>query len=368
MRESSTDCPSPVPAAVSEVSAVLDAGADFREAWKRLEKARLARLSIPTEAGGDGGGLADVAELLHATGYQGLALPVAETALLAGWALSASGMFVPEGPLAAVFAREEEMRLRRDGTTWLVHGIAGRVPWAREVGRLVVVVGSGDGDLVAVVDTEGSEIIPRENLAGEPRDDVRLDGVRPEEVAPAGENVSVESMRIRGALARSIMLAGALDRALELSVEHAGKREQFGRNIGRFQAIQQQIALLAGEVAAVDAASRTAVNAAASAKDIRSVWAEIAATKARASMAAGSAASIAHQVHGAVGFTENHDLHRATLRLWSWREEFGGESESAEILGGRLAALGAEGLWDAVIDPAATFGDIPKSQGGAWRT
>ena len=53
-----------------------------------------------------------------------------------------------------------------------------------------------------------------------------------------------------------------------------------------------------------------------------------------------------HQVHGAIGFTYEHSLHFATRRLWSWRAEFGSESVWAIELGRRVAARGADNLWN----------------------
>ena len=95
--------------------------------------------------------------------------------------------------------------------------------------------------MVAAVDPGCCEISLGENLAGETRDDVTLDGVRAagHEVAPAGGGVDEERLRLRGALTRSVLMAGALDRVLELSVSRAGERHQFGRPIGRFQTVQQ---------------------------------------------------------------------------------------------------------------------------------
>ncbi len=65
----------------------------------------------------------------------------------------------------------------------------------------------------------------------------------------------------------------------------------------------------------------------------------------RVGEAAGNGAAIAHQVHGAMGFTYEHSLHQATRRLWSWREEFGNEAHWAELLGHMVAARGADALW-----------------------
>ena len=70
--------------------------------------------------------------------------------------------------------------------------------------------------------------------------------------------------------------------------------------------------------------------------------------KIRVSEAATEGASIGHQVHGAIGFTKEHVLHRFTLRLWSWRDDFGNESDWAVRLGRMIAAKGADDLWPLV--------------------
>ena len=75
------------------------------------------------------------------------------------------------------------------------------------------------------------------------------------------------------------------------------------------------------------------------------VASQVAIAKVRVGEAAGAGAAIAHQVHGAMGFTYEHTLHHSTRRLWAWREEFGNETLWAERLGGMVAARGADELW-----------------------
>jgi acyl-CoA dehydrogenase len=127
-------------------------------------------------------------------------------------------------------------------------------------------------------------------------------------------------------------------------VQYAGERVQFGRPIGRFQAVQQNLAVLAGQAAAATAAAEAAIEAAAQGLDALA----IAAAKIRAGEAAGIGAAIAHQVHGAIGFTQEHSLHHATRRLWSWRDEFGSEAFWSRKLGATVAAAGADRLWQSI--------------------
>ncbi|MGH3614174.1 MAG: acyl-CoA dehydrogenase family protein, partial [Pseudonocardia sp.] len=126
----------------------------------------------------------------------------------------------------------------------------------------------------------------------------------------------------------------------------AGERVQFGRPIARFQAVQQQLALAAEEVAASGAAAEAAARVAE--RDgfgAGSTSFAVAAAKARTSEAAGVVARIAHQVHGAIGFTREHALRLLTTRLWAWRDEDGAEAQWQAELGGRVLAAGPNGLW-----------------------
>jgi acyl-CoA dehydrogenase len=162
-----------------------------------------------------------------------------------------------------------------------------------------------------------------------------------EAAAPAADGVHADAIWLYGALARSSQMAGALESILAQAVRYATERKQFGRAIGAFQAIQHQLALLAGHTAAAGMASAHACRAAERGDPTLAV----AAAKVRVGEAAGLGAGIAHQVHGAIGFTYEHSLHFATRRLWSWRAEFGAESYWAAALGRRVAARGADQLW-----------------------
>ena len=161
--------------------------------------------------------------------------------------------------------------------------------------------------------------------------------------------VSADLVRGVGALMRAAQMAGAMEAALGLATTYANDRVQFGRPIGKFQAIQQQLALLAEEAAAALVAVESAAISVAEGR--QSAEFALAAAKIRAGEAAGTVAEIAHQVHGAIGFTEEHFLHNLTRRLWSWRDEFGDEAYWAGLLGRRIAAAGGAGLWPLITMP-----------------
>ena len=179
------------------------------------------------------------------------------------------------------------------------------------------------------------------NLALEPRDTLIFDDAPVLAAAPAGAGVNAETLLLYGALVRSAQMAGAIESLLQQSVRYTTDRRQFGRPIASFQAIQHNLAVLAGHAAAASIAAERAFAAA----DSGNLSFHVAAAKIRTGEAAGIAAGIAHQVHGAIGFTYEHSLHFATRRLWSWRAEFGGESYWSAELGRRVTARGPDALW-----------------------
>ena len=314
--------------------------------WTIVEAAQLPLVSIAEEAGGAGGSLSDLAAVLRVAGRFAAPIPLAETAI-AGWMLARCGLRIPSGPLAFGPLHGETVTAHKHGAQWRLSGGMRRVPWARIAQRVVVLAAGPAGDMVACVDPLQCKITPGRNLADEPRDDVVLDNVvvAGSLAAPAAAAVNHAALRLRGALARSLLMAGALERALELAVRYATERVQFGRKIGQFQAIQQELARFAGEVAAAVAAALSAAGALERGED--AVLA-VASAKIRTAQAAQEGALIAHQVHGAIGVTDEYALHHSTLRLWAWREEFGNEAAWAMELGRTIAMHGADRLWPAL--------------------
>ncbi|MFC5994764.1 acyl-CoA dehydrogenase family protein [Pseudonocardia hispaniensis] len=313
------------------------------ELWQTLEQAGLARLTLPQAVGGSDGSLTDLAIVLESAGAHAARVPLVETDLLAGWLAHAAGLEVPAGPLAAVAG---DLTVTSAGDRVTVSGALPRVPWARAAAAIVVLAANH----VLVLAPSAVEITEGSNVAEEPRDTVTLAEVTLDAgtvaTTPAG---TAARFRQRAALGRALLLAGAARAALAESVRYAGQRVQFGRPIGRFQVIQQQLALAAAEVAAVGAATDAAARTAATdGFGADSTAFAVAAAKVRAGEAAGVVARIAHQVHGAIGFTREHALRLATTRLWAWRDEDGSEAWWSDELGSRALAVGGDGLWPLV--------------------
>ena len=300
--------------------------------WKALEEVGLAQAALPESAGGSGLAFDDAMFALRRTAYHGAPVPLAET-MLAGRLLVAAGLEVPQGALTV--GPGEKLVISGGKVSGTVH----RMPWGNHCAQAVVAAESEGKAMIALVSTAGSVGGVEKNLAGEPRVKMQFDAVSPVAMAPLANASS--RLATEGALYRSVQMAGALERTLEYALTYANERVQFGRPIGKFQAVQHMLAILAGHAAAASAAADAAVEASIEAPDEFAV----AVAKARTGEAAGKGAEIAHQVHGAMGYTREHNLHYVTRRLWSWRDEFGNETYWQSWLGRMIASRGAESLW-----------------------
>lgn len=281
--------------------------------WQLLCENGFQLMAMPDS----GAELADLFAVLRVAGRFAAPLPLAEALLANRW-LGEEGGDGQADALNTVGLVAED-----DNTHWR------DVPWGRAARRIVGV--ADDGGVFAGTPVAVTQAV---NLAGEPRDQVEVQDVEP---LPCAEPAPALL-----ALARAAQSAGALERVLELGIGYALEREQFGRPIARFQAVQHMLAMVAAEVAAAGRASDAAVAAIGSERFAF----EVAAAKSRVGEAVGLVAEAVHQVHGAMGFTYEHQLHHFTRRLWAWRDECGGEAYWQALLGRRLCALGADQVWD----------------------
>jgi acyl-CoA dehydrogenase len=239
--------------------------------WGALEQAGLPLISVPEAAGGSGGSLEQAAVVLSSAGEHAASVPLAETALLGGWLLAEAGLPIPAGPLVAVSSSgtqaargADAIRVAEVPGGWSVRGRLPRVGWGRVAERVVVLVTAGSGEAAVALGPDDVTVAPGSNVAGEPRDDLVVDAVVGGAAMAAVEDGTGEVLRRRAALARVLLIAGAMRRALDLTLRYAGERQQFGRGLGAFQAVQHQITELAAETAAVRAAADAALRRCAS--------------------------------------------------------------------------------------------------------
>lgn len=257
--------------------------------------------------------VADAFGIVRLAGHCGLPIPLPET-MLANWLLARLGKPLRNAP--AVIARAPFKR----------------VPWGR---RAVIVAVDGDQWGLA----ERPRVVRHgASIAGEPRDDLACELINR---ADLPEGIDADRLYAASAALRCAQMAGALESLAALTVGYATQRVQFGKPLSKFQAIQHSAAVLATQAAAAGCAADLAAEAFADGIQMD----RIAAAKTYCGGAVAIATGLAHQIHGAMGFSREHSLHHRTRRLWSWREEYGSDTQWAERLGASLARAGADSLW-----------------------
>lgn len=285
--------------------------------------AGLTHALIPEESGGFGLPVAEAVALLRVSGRHGSPVPLAETAL-ANRLLALAGLD-PASGLA---------------TAGIASGGIADLPWALP-GSVAAVI---DGDRLRRVEITPDLLTPSTSLSGLPRADLTIPADAPSAPAP----LTAEQLMLAGAALRTQEIAGALEAVLAMTIAHVTTREQFGKPLSRNQAVQHGLAIMASESAAAGAAAAMAADAFEALEPLA-----IAAAKARASEAAGTVAALAHQLHGAIGFTKEYRLQLFTRALWQWRDDFGSEHHWHDMLGAAALGAGRDGYWPLVTGIAA---------------
>jgi acyl-CoA dehydrogenase len=314
--------------------------------WQALTEAGLPLSWVSEDCDGSGASLAEGFSVLSAAGRFAIAVPLAET-MLAGWLLAQAKIASPEGEMTVAPASpKDRIAVNADGT---LSGRARGVAFAKAAKHVAVLATGASGCSIALVDASACRIEAGLNLASDGSDTVTFNNVAPIAIKPAPKGFDQTSLMLMGAVARSLQIAGALESMLDISVRYSNERVAFEKKISKFQAVQHNLAKLAGETAAAMTAASSAADTIANATEFDdAVFLEATAAKIRCAEAAEKGAAIAHQVHGAIGYTLEHILHRYTMRALAWRDDFGNESYWAVELGKRVAARGADELWPLV--------------------
>ena len=306
-----------------------------RSAWSTLDSLGLTRLTASEAAGGSGASWRESAALLGLAASHGVVIPIVEHDLLAGWLRERAGLEALDAlSTACVLTSGNQIS---------------RVPWAAASAHVVVLSRHDGGWRVTDLPADEIEIVPRLNMAGEPRDTVRVDITRLDgPVVPAETH---QQVFLRGSLARSVQMCAAMERALALSVRHVTHREQFGRALGKFQAVQHLVADAAAEVALAKAATEAAlVEAIESDFSAVGMTLSIGAARSCAGHAASEVVRGTHQIHGAIGTTFEHSLRRFTVPVLAWRQDYGSVRFWDDVLTRAAVSSGGDGVWQLVAD------------------
>jgi acyl-CoA dehydrogenase len=313
--------------------------------WVSLSNAGLPWIGVTEEVGGSGGSIEEACTMVFLAGRNAVPLPLAECSLLGGWLLATAGIDLPGESLSvAVPSKDDELYVDEKNR---ISGRLGRVPWGHQANGIAAIANSPRGQCVVLIDPASATILPGHNVAGESRDSLswRQTPLPRAQVSASASDLLPELL-LRGALSRALLMAGAMQTVRDLTSKYANQREQFGRPIAAFQATAQRLVLLNAETELASVAAEIAVRRF-SQLGIHSAF-EVATAKTVNSRAATQVCKHSHQIHGAIGMTQEYQLHRFTRRLWSWRQEWGSETRWATAVGRSSLDRSGGTLWSLI--------------------
>jgi acyl-CoA dehydrogenase len=333
-----------------EILSAADNGEWPAALWAALEDAGLPLAMVPEAAGGVGLAAADAANLIRRAAFYSVPLPLAETMLANRLWTDAGGEPLEGAATLGPTNDTDRLTVAPHGNGWRLKGVARHVPWGLQVTGLIFARdAAGSGVLARVPASGAASKNRRRNVAYEPRDEISFDDIElaSDGVRAAPAYLSEDGLMPFGAAIRSQQMIGGMERCLDYALTYANERVQFGRPIAKFQAVQHMLAIAAGHFAAASAVADALTESERLGDDRFAV----AIAKSRCGEAAGQVAAVCQQVHGAMGFTQEHPLHFASRRLWSWRDEWGAETYWQEMIGRAICAGGGEGFWPLLVDP-----------------
>lgn len=290
----------------------IEAGGSPRALWASLEQAGFADALVPQDAGGAGLALAQLFDVWSLCGAQALPVPLAET-MVARALLTGAGVAHPAGSIALA-----EGRLPADGSLHCTPVRLGAV-----------------ADSVLVQHAQGWSLLPVAQAQSEKAAfclDMNLRWTAAQVRVLTLDLPQGLDLRTLQACLMAAQLAGGLMDVFQRTLQYANERQQFGRPIGKFQAIQHQLAVMSEQVFAARMAARLGC----AGDGIFPDRLRVAVAKARCSQAALAVAEAAHAIHGAIGFTEECDLQLLTRRLHAGRQTAGSESYWHGLAGAAL--------------------------------
>ncbi|MEW4467747.1 acyl-CoA dehydrogenase family protein [Parasphingorhabdus sp. JC815] len=303
-----------------------EAGTYPQDLWGALVENGLSLAWVSEDNGGFGADYAEVFGAIWASAQAASPVPFAET-LIANWLLDRAGLAPVEG--SASFA--------------LLGGTDGAqptadIPFGMHADQIVLfdeMPGDGESE-IALFDNVAASRIAVDALSPDGATRFVFSGQRA--LASAKTNISRRAVEALVLTVRAVQMAAMIEAALDLSIAYVSEREQFGRPLSKFQAIQQQLAVAASESAAATMAATQAASSIALHKDDpEKAWHEAVVAKVQIGHSVEAVTVPFHQVHGAMGYTQEYDLHHYTRRLWAWRDEMGNEHHWSKVLGEELS-------------------------------
>lgn len=308
------------------------------DSFQLLVDSGIPWIGIDEALGGSGGDLADAATAVRALAHNANAFPLAETSLAAGWALSVAGLTVPPDLLAPAFEPSSKFSLTQTNDEFTLTGEAHGVPGLDHAKFIVIPVDSW----ICLILSSDVAVTTSVNVAHERRDTISLNQTPIQAMGRLPENFTTTDLLAKLAFARAVQLSGALIAVRDLSIDFAKSREQFGKPIASLQIIAHYLAELAELTLVGEGAVATAL---ASPSTIN-----FAIAKSVTGRAAREATRISHQIHGAMGMSEEYILGQFTMRMWAWIEEAGRPEFWNAYIGREFLKQSDLNLWTSMTD------------------
>ena len=307
-------------------------------ALEALRDAGIPWIGLDEAFGGSGGDLADAATAVRALSLIAHTAPIAETALAAGWALQQAGMAVPAALLAPAFTLDSRVQIIRSDGNVTLSGSVSDVPGINAAEYVVILVDSW----LCLLSKNDVSVQMSVNLAHEDRGTVIFNSSAVQAMEKLPAHLSDIDVFARLAFARAVQISGALIAVRDLSVGYAKTREQFGKPIASLQVVAHYLAQLAELALLGEGAIATAL--------LNPTTIHFAIAKSVTGRAAREASRVAHQIHGAMGMSEEYALGKFTTRMWVWIEEAGRPEFWNAYIGQAFLEQSDRNLWISITD------------------
>ena len=312
-----------------EVPHAAEAGNYPQALWDSLTENGLHLAWVSEDNAGFGADYDEIFGAIWASAQAASPVPFAET-LIANWMLDQAGLAPTDG--SASFALS--------GPT-----PSADIPFGMHADKIVFFDAAHHE--IALFDNREGIRSPEESLSPDGMTQFIFSGHLAEQSAKI--NLSRSAFEALILTVRAVQMAATIETALNLSIDYVSQREQFGRPLSKFQAIQHQLAVAASESAAATMAATQAASAFARHNDDPAkAWHEAVIAKVQIGHSVEAVTVPFHQVHGAMGYTQEYDLHHYTRRLWGWRDALGNEHLWSKRLGEELAATSPDQIWKGV--------------------
>lgn len=319
--------------------------------WRELADLGWLGLLVPERDGGSGMEFSDMAVLLQEWGAALAPGPLVESSVVSAYIAEASdsdefksdmlqriaaGDAVVVPAIATDTLGDAGVSAHKTSDGWGLEGALPFVPYANSADVILLPATTEDGIAIFALDAEPiSGTVSKSQVkmaSGVPTFNLELNEVVCPEAAqiiePSDTDTVLERARMLGATAKAIQMVGAGKSVADRTLEYVKERRQFGRPIGAFQAIQHYMADMAIKVKSAQHLANRAAWSLDNVDDAAEVARAVSQTKWAANTLMPEVCWTAHQSHGAIGFTWEHDLHLYTRRVLSWRAEYGDVAET----------------------------------------